>query len=168
MKMLTLLLLLPVTTLADVVDSSSTGFTISIEREVKVSPNSAYQQFSQIGDWWIADHTYFGKSENLSIDLKAGGCFCEIEGEKQVLHMTVSFVNPGSEVRMIGGLGPLQMMGVSGGMSWTFKALKNGNTKITHHYQVSGSIKGGLDKLAEIVNKVQTMQVDALVKRLSN
>ena len=167
MKILTLLLLLPLSALADVVDSSSNGFTISIEREIKVTTNVAYQQFSQIGDWWIADHTYYGKSENLSIDLKAGGCFCEIEGEKQVLHMTVSFVNPGSEVRMIGGLGPLQMMGINGGMSWKFEALDNGNTKITHHYQVSGAIKGGLDKLAPIVNKVQTMQVDSLVKRLS-
>jgi uncharacterized protein YndB with AHSA1/START domain len=168
MKTLILLFLFPLSVLAEVVDSSANGFTISIEREVKVNQQAAYQQFTNIEQWWIADHTYFGKSENLSLDLKAGGCFCEIEGDKQVLHMTISFVDPGNEVRMIGGLGPLQMMGVSGGMSWTFKPLENGNTKISHRYQVSGSVKGGLDKLAEIVNKVQTMQVDSLVKKFSN
>jgi hypothetical protein len=167
MKMLILLLVLPLTAIADVVDSSSNGFTINIEREVKVAPNTAYQQFSQIGEWWIADHTYFGKSANMTLDLKAGGCFCEIEGGKQVLHMTVTFVHPNNEVRMAGGLGPLQMMGISGGMSWKFEALDNGNTKITHRYQVSGSIKGGVGKLATIVDKVQVMQVDSLVKALN-
>jgi hypothetical protein len=167
MKILLLLLLAPISVLADVVDSSANGFTISIERQVNVSQQQAYRQFSRVGEWWLADHTYFGKSENLSFDLKAGGCFCEIENDKQVLHMTISFVNPENEVRMIGGLGPLQMMGISGGMSWSFEAISEGKTKITHRYQVSGSINGGLDKLAAIVNKVQTMQVDSLVSKLS-
>lgn len=168
MKTLILMFLFPLSALAEVEYSSDIGFSINIERQVKVNQQTAYQQFKRIGEWWIADHTYYGKSENLSLDLKAGGCFCEIEGGKQVLHMTVSFVNPGTEVKMIGGLGPLQMMGISGGMSWKFEALDNGNTKIIHRYQVSGSIEGGLDKLAPIVNKVQTMQVDSLASRLSN
>jgi hypothetical protein len=31
--------------------------------------------------------------------------------------MAVSYVEPNTELRMIGGLGPLQIMGVQGGMS---------------------------------------------------
>ncbi len=161
------LLLLPLNLIAKVVDSAPGGFVLKVERQVDVAPSVAYQHFSQINKWWIADHTYFGKSQNLSLELSAGGCFCEIEGDKQVMHMMVSYVEPDKEVRMVGGLGPLQMMGVNGGMSWKFESLKNGKTKITHQYQVSGWSAGGLDKLAPIVDKVQTMQVDALVNSLN-
>lgn len=161
------LLLLPLYLDAEVISSAANGFTIQIERQVAVKPAAAYQQFIEVGDWWNADHTYYGKSDNLTIDAKAGGCFCEIEGDKQVLHMTVSFVEPGKEIRMIGGLGPLQMMGVHGGMSWQFVPVGKNNTKIIHRYQVTGYMEGGLDKLAPIVNKVQTLQVDLLVKKLN-
>ena len=167
MKTLLLLLLLPFPAMAEVISASADGFIVKIERQIDVKADKAYQQFVQVDEWWIADHTYFGNSQNLSFDLRAGGCFCEIQGEKQVLHMTISYVNPGKEVRMVGGLGPLQMMGVSGGMSWKFGATEDGKTTITHHYQVSGSEIANLDKIASIVDKVQSMQVDSLVKRLS-
>jgi len=144
------------------------GFTIQIEETVSVDSKKAYQQFVNVGQWWNAEHSYFGKSENFSIQAKAGGCFCEIDGKRQVLHMTVSLVDPGKEIRMIGGLGPLQMMGVSGGMSWKFVSLGKNQSKIIHRYQVSGSIDGGLDSLAEIVDKVQQRQLLALVSKLTS
>lgn len=171
MKSLYFLLLLPLNLCAEVLSSGDRGFTIQIERQVEVEPAAAYQQFIKVGDWWNAEHTYYGKSENLSIDAKAGGCFCEIEGDKQVLHMTVSYVEPGTssnnpEIRMIGGLGPLQMLGVHGGMSWQFVSVGENKTKIVHRYQVTGYMEGGLDKLAPIVDKVQQMQVDSLARLL--
>ena len=81
--------------------------------------------------------------------------------------MTVSFVEPNKEIRMVGGLGPLQMLGVQGGMSWKFEAIGASKTKITHSYQVVGYMKNGLDTLAPIVDRVQKIQVNELAKRLT-
>jgi len=152
---------------AEVLSTAPNGFVIHLETTVKVDATTAYQQFLNVADWWDAAHTYYGKSENLSIDAVAGGCFCETFGENQVLHMTVSYVEPGREVRMTGGLGPLQMLGVHGGMSWKFEELENGVTKITHRYQVSGYVDGGLDKFAKFVNKVQAGQLEQLRQKLA-
>ncbi len=148
---------------AEVVSSSLQGFTIEIESEVSVDSQSAYRRFLEIGKWWNPEHTYFGKSENLYIEEKANGCFCETEGDKQVLHMIISYVEPGKEIRMIGGLGPLQMMGVNGGMSWRFMPTGKSTTKIIHRYQVVGYTSGGLKDLAPVVDQVQTLQVNNLV-----
>ncbi len=168
MKAIYFLLLLSFNLNAEVISSDSNGFLIQIESDVAVNASTTYNQFIKVGDWWNAEHTYFGKSENLSLQATAGGCFCEIEGNNQVLHMTVSYVDPGKEIRMIGGLGPLQMMGVYGGMSWKFVSTGKNKTRIIHRYQVSGYTDGGLDKLADIVDKVQTIQVESLVTKLKN
>ena len=152
---------------AEVISAENHGFEINIERVVNVDQETAYAQFLKINEWWSGDHTYFGDSKNLTIEAKAGGCFCEKLEGREVLHMTVSYVEPNKEIRMIGGLGPLQMLGVHGGMSWKFEAVESNKTKITHHYQVNGYMKGGFTGLAPIVDQVQTIQVDSLVKRLN-
>ena len=153
---------------AEVIDSDKNGFSIKIETHVKADAATSYQQFLRIGEWWNSDHTWFGKSENLRITPRAGECFCETSGDKEVLHMTVSFVNPNVEIRMIGGLGPLQMMGVHGGMSWKFEEIGPTETKIIHQYQVTGFATDGLDKLAPIVDSVQTIQVKALAAKIES
>ena len=65
-----------------------------------------------VGLWWDSSHTFSGNAENLSIDDKAGGCFCEnLENGGSVRHLEVVFVDPGKTLRMIGGLGPLSSDG---------------------------------------------------------
>lgn len=151
---------------SEVVSSSPLGFKLNIVKTVNVNSKEAYAQFIKVGEWWNAQHTYFGNSKNLSIEAKAGGCFCEKLDGKEVLHMTVTYVDPGNEIRMTGGLGPLQMMGAQGGMSWKFIPINDNQTTIIHHYQVSGYSKEGLESLAPIVDKVQTQQVENLVSKI--
>jgi hypothetical protein len=162
-----ILLALSLNSNAEVVSAENHGFEINIERVVKVDQKTAYEQFINVAEWWSSAHTFFGDSKNLTIEAKAGGCFCEKSEEKEVLHMTVSYVEPNKEIRMVGGLGPLQMLGVHGGMSWKFEAIDANTTKILHHYQVNGYMKGGFTGLAPIVDKVQTIQVESLVARLN-
>jgi len=126
-----------------------------------------YQQFLKINEWWDGDHSWFGSATNFYIEPRVGGCFCEVDGDKQAQHMIVTFIEPNKEIRMLGGLGPLQMMGVSGAMSWAFSVDKSGATQITHRYTVSGYHKDGLDKLAPIVDSVQGSQVARLVEKLA-
>ena len=68
------------------------GFLIENSAVVPVDAMTAWKALiNDVGKWWPADHTWFGRSEHLRIDARAGGCFCEIDGERQVLHMTISF-----------------------------------------------------------------------------
>jgi uncharacterized protein YndB with AHSA1/START domain len=164
---LTITMLISFNLSAEVSSSDNHGFVIKIERVVDVDQQTAYQQFLNVGQWWNDEHTWFGKASDMSIDAKAGGCFCEKQGNKEAVHMMVSYVEPNKEIRMTGGLGPLQMLGVHGGMSWKFEQTADNKTKITHHYQVVGYMQGGLKGLAPIVDKVQTTQVEGLVKKLS-
>ena len=162
----TLLLLLASASHADVTSKGEAGFNLVITGEVMTTPAKAYEQFVRINEWWIEGHTWYGNSEGLALEPKAGGCFCEISGDKQVLHMLVTYVQPGVELKMIGGLGPLQMMGVHGGMSWRFEPTPTG-TRIIQTYNVTGYAPGGLTDLADIVDSVQTSQMNALVTRIS-
>jgi hypothetical protein len=162
-----LLLSLPAITHSEVLSHSENGFSIQIQAEVSVSTEQAYQQFIQVNEWWDKSHTWFGDSKGLSIKAKVGGCFCEKNGKRQALHMTVSYVDPNHEIRMIGGLGPLQAMGIHGGMVWKFEPIDKHHSKIIHTYNVTGYSKDGLDSLASIVDQVQTIQVNHLVKMLN-
>lgn len=151
---------------AEVLESGKNGFTIESSSLVSVSSEQAYQQFLEINEWWNGEHSWFGSADNFYLEPKVGGCFCEIKGEQQALHMTVSFVDPGKELRMLGGLGPLHMMGIHGAMSWKFEAQENGKSKIVQRYAVTGFSEAGLDALAPIVDKVQTEQLQRLVAKL--
>jgi len=168
MKEIFLLVLLFVANSAqsEVVQQDADGFQIKIETRVQASAHDAYRQFLRVDEWWVADHTWFGDAKALRIEAKAGGCFCEQKGDRQVLHMLVSYVDPGKEIRLIGGLGPLQMMGVQGGMRWQFVDDKNGGSKIIQTYTVTGSSMQKLDQLAAIVDKVQTQQQQSLAQQL--
>ena len=153
---------------AEVLDSGDSGFVIEIATQTTSTASEAYQQFLKIGQWWDGDHSWFGSADNFYLEPKVGGCFCEVKGDQQAQHMTVSFVDPNSEIRMVGGLGPLQMMGLSGGMSWKFTDNENSQgSTIVHRYAVNGYTKGGLQSLAKIVDSVQTSQVQSLANILA-
>lgn len=148
-----------------VVSSADNGFDIAFEQQVKALPAQTYQQFLAIGQWWSNDHSWFGDATKMRLEPRLGGCFCEINGRRVARHMTVTYVDPGRELRMVGGLGPLQMMGVSGGMAWRFTPNDQG-TLIELHYQVSGYTQTGLGSLAPTVEQVLAEQLDKLTQRL--
>jgi uncharacterized protein YndB with AHSA1/START domain len=105
---------------------------------VPTDPRTSWSALvDDVGRWWPADHTWFGRSENLRIEPRAGGCFCEIDGDRQVQHMTIGFVVPGHMLRMLGGLGPLQGIGMYGALDWKFEPAEGG-TRITLRYQAGG------------------------------
>jgi hypothetical protein len=145
---------------AAITDSTSNGFTVKHEITIKGSPDNAYRQFvDHIGNWWSSEHTYSGNAANLSISAQAGGCFCEkLPNGGSVQHMTVVYANPGIAIRMLGGLGPLQSMAVTGSMTVNFSQVQD-STKVMVNYTVGGYVNGGILKLAPIVDKVIGEQV---------
>ena len=103
-----------------VTDSSYYGFTVKFDATLGRPPDVAYLCLvDDIGEWWNADHTFSGKSSNLTLDATFNGCFCEkLENGGFVRHMSVVFAEPGKVLRMQGGLGPLQSMAVTGTMNF--------------------------------------------------
>lgn len=151
---------------AKVLQIAEHGFIV--ENTIQTAHNSEFfwaKLVKGIDKWWPKDHTWWGQQGQLSIQTFAGGCFCETSGDKSAEHMRISFVEPNKILRMTGGLGPLQEMGMYGALNWTLSA-NNGATLVTLTYRVSGINPDGFEKLAPIVDKVQTMQLNQLKKYL--
>src|SRR5690606_27748588 len=117
-------------------DSSANGFTLENSAVVAATPDRAWDALvNHVGRWWPADHTWWGDSANLTIEPRAGGCFCERAGGRQAQHLEVVFVDPGRTLRMTGGLGPLQGMGLHGALEFRLAATDEGGTRITLWYR---------------------------------
>lgn len=145
---------------AEVVSSDSTGFHIKQTHRYDDSATNAYRVFvDDIDSWWPVDHTWFGADGTLTIDPVAGGCFCEIAGDRQAQHMTVAYVDPGRVLRLTGGLGPLQGLGLNGTMTLTFS-----DSELTLEYIVSGYPSVDLTQLAPVVDKVLSLQMTSFTQ----
>jgi surface antigen len=143
---------------AEVADSSAGGFTVKTTLSIQAAPDEVYRRLIHIGDWWDSAHTFSGDAHNLSIEEKAGGCFCEkLPNGGSVRHLEVLFLAPGKTLRMGGGLGPLQGIAASGSM--TIKLSPAGvGTKLETTYAVAGYLPSGMNTLAAPVDTVLTGQ----------
>lgn len=147
---------------AKVVHVTEHGFMVENIIVSKQSPEKIWHALiNDVDKWWPKDHSWWGKQGTFSIEATAGGCFCEVANKKSAEHMHISFVEPLKLLRMTGGLGPLQGMGVYGSLDWAF-TVEDNNTTVTLTYSVTGINPDGFEKLAPIVAKVQGMQLNAL------
>ncbi|MDM7861711.1 SRPBCC domain-containing protein [Alteromonas sp. ASW11-36] len=114
---------------------------------------------NDVDQWWPKDHSWwYGE---FSIEPVAGGCFCETHENNSAEHMRIVFVEHNKTLRMSGGLGPLQGMGMVGALDWQF-AEADGITTVTLTYRVHGIDANGFEALAPIVGQVQGIQLNAL------
>ena len=144
---------------AEVVSSSSNGFEVRQVVPLVVPPNIAFQSFANLPAWWDPQHTYSGKSQNLSVSLSPGGCFCErFPDGGGVEHMRVTYVEPGKHILMTGSLGPLLYEATAGVLDVQVKSTAGGS-QLTLDYKVAGFANGGADKLAPIVDQVLAGQM---------
>ena len=156
--------------LAEVRDSGTDGFTVENAGWVPVPADAAWKALVQdVGRWWPADHTWWGDAARLSIDARAGGCFCEIDGARQAEHLRVVLVEPGQLLRMSGGLGPLQGMGLHGVLEFRLTpAQQDGRdgTRIVLFYRAGGYGPEDLARFAPVVDRVQAQQLGGLLTLL--
>jgi len=144
----------------EVVDSTIAGFTIRHVATVKGSAADAYKRLVAVGEWWNSEHTYSGDAKNLTMDARAGGCFCEkLPDQGSVMHGLVVLAQPGKTLRMSAGLGPIQELGASGALTWAFSAAPGGGTTVEMTYAVSGYRPAGMNGLAAIVDTVMGEQL---------
>lgn len=151
---------------AEVKSASAAGFSIENVQEVPVDVATAWQALvNDVDRWWPREHTWWGEAATMSIDPRAGGCFCEIAGAQQAQHMTITFVDPPRLLRMLGGLGPLQGMGLHGALEWQLEPAAAA-TRITLRYQVGGYTPEDLSQFAPAVDQVQGLQLGGLADYL--
>ena len=147
---------------AAVTDIRENAFSIESTATLKAPPATVYRELAQVSRWWDPAHTWSGSAANLSLQLQAGGCFCEkLSGGGSVQHGRVINVQPAVLLRLDAPLGPLQEMPVSGVL--TFKlAPSAGGTLVTMTYRVSGAFTMDSAKLAPIVDSVLATQLERL------
>lgn len=154
---------------ADVKLVSDQGFVSSESVTVRATPEAVYRTLGQPATWWSSKHTWSGDARNLSLKLKAGGCFCErLPKEKgSVEHGHVIFARPAKMLRLRAALGPLQAEPVSATLTWSLKPVPGG-TEIVQDYAVSGMTKEGAATFAPAVDAVLSEQLERLARRIDD
>lgn len=147
---------------AAVLGSNATGFQLQIAARIAAPPARVWEAVLSPGKWWNSEHTYSSNPGNMTITPTAGGCWCERWAGGQVVHMTVVYVAPQQTLRLRGGLGPLQEMGVDGALTWTVKPAGDGETELRLDYAVGGYSPNGFDGLSRAVDGVLMEQMNRL------
>lgn len=154
---------------AEVSGLGSGGFTTSHSLEVAASPADSWQALVDVAGWWNGDHSWSGQAENLYLDARAGGCFCErLPNGGWVEHLRIVYLAPGRELRLQGALGPLMQLGVQGTMTWSVEATEEGGSRLSFTYVVHGHLTEGFDGIAPAVDGVIGEQLGRLGARLES
>jgi hypothetical protein len=153
----------PVPAIAAVTNASPSGFLLTIKSTLRTSPKTTFTKLQQVGSWWNGEHTYSGKAAALTLEMRAGGCFCERWDSNSIEHGRVLYVEREKALRIHGALGPLQEMAVNGIMHFALEKAGD-DTALTFTYRVRGSPDAALDKVAPVVDRVMTEQLTRLVR----
>lgn len=158
---------------ARVAEVSERGFVIRHVAEVPATPDEVWSVLLKPADWWDSAHTWSGRAASLTIDPRAGGCFCEVlpnaasaraAPRGSVEHMRVVYIEQPRALRMTGLLGPLQGDAAVGTMTVQLRPAGEGSgkTQIMLEYVVGGYLRTPADKIAPAVDGVLGAQLGRL------
>ena len=152
------------TAFAEVTGASASGFQVRESVHVGATPEVVYAALITPKRWWDPKHTFSGDAGRLTLDAKAGGCWCEtLPDGGSAEHLSVVYLAPGKVMRLRGALGPLQAMGVTGSLTFTLTAA-GGGTDLIATYAIGGYSKDGFDGLSKAVDGVLGSQISRLKK----
>lgn len=165
---------------ARVAEASDQGIVLRYVAAVPGSPEQAWNVLVAPASWWDGAHSYSGDSANLTIDPRAGGCFCErlparagegagVGDRGSVEHMRVIHADKARLLRMSGALGPLQADAVQGAMTFSLSPVQGngqGGTRIVVEYVLSGYLRAGLSRVAPAVDAVLGSQIERLARKV--
>jgi len=153
---------------ADVVSAAPGGLVVRSAVEVAATPDAVYEALtSGIAAWWPGSQTWSGNSRNLSMDARAGGCFCEkLSNGGSVQTMQVVYAEPGALLRLSGSApGPLQASAAIATQSWQLTKVGTG-TRIELTFSVAGYLAIGFDKIAPATDKAFADLLNHLAKHV--
>ena len=99
---------------ANVVDVASNGFTVQVTAHFAAPADMVFAALIKPARWWGPDHTFSHDAANLTLDAKAGGCWCEkLPRGGSAVHLTVVYVDPGKVLRLRGALGTVFRLAIA-------------------------------------------------------
>jgi hypothetical protein len=147
---------------AEILAAAPTGFTVRESFQSVAPAAKIWEALLAPARWWDDAHTWSGNAANMTLEPKAGGCWCEtLANGGSVQHMTVDFLDPEKTLRLRGALGPLGSLAVTGVMGVAIESSGAGS-KLTLSYQVSGSVPVDLQGIAADVDAVLAEQTARL------
>jgi Activator of Hsp90 ATPase homolog 1-like protein len=162
MRILGCIIGLAATPAAATITVTENGFAIENVVTAYAAPEVLWPALIEPRRYWNPQHSYSANAANFTLEVKAGGCFCETLGDGgSVEHMRVVMVLPNRQLRLVGGLGPLQQEGVAGSLTWTLKPV-DGGTEVTQTYVVGGHLQADKATMAPLVGKVLGEQLTRL------
>ncbi len=152
---------------AEVVDQQANGFSLQEHETIAAAPDKIWAELIQPAHWWSSAHTLSGDAKNMTLEVRAGGCWCEtLKGGGSALHMTVVQVRPDLLLRLRGALGPFQSTGMDGAMNIVLTP-QGKSTKVDLVYNLGGYVWGGYQALpstADGVLKLQLFRLKQLIE----
>lgn len=157
---------------ADVVNSASDGFELSLSRSSDRDVKTQFERIMRIAEWWSSEHTWSGDAKNLRITtLAAGGQWRETWDNGDIEHGRIIAGNRADNIWMVrfdAPLGPLQGMGVKAILTMEVEAQEAGGSEVRFHYLVTGASFQNLDQIAPVVDGVLVQQIESLVAKPAN
>jgi hypothetical protein len=138
---------------SEVKSVTPSGFEVPTVTTIAAPAERVDAAFGEVARWWSPSHTFSKDAANLSLELRAGSCFCE--------RLKDGGSVPGEGLRLRGALGPLQTQGVDGTLSWSLKPVEGG-IGVNQSYVVGGYIRGGMKQWAARVDRVLDEQLRQL------
>ncbi len=125
---------------AEVVETSPSGFRLRSAAVLETAtPDQAWAALVGWGDWWDPAHTYSGSSANLTLNVAAGGCLCEVWEGGEVEHVWVLLAWPEQGLlRMNAPFGPLQAQPITAILTYTIRPRDAGGVEVIQTFDVGG------------------------------
>ncbi|MEQ1687730.1 MAG: SRPBCC family protein [Sphingopyxis sp.] len=149
---------------AEPVVSTPQAVVITIERDSATAPDTLFDLMASPRLWWSNDHTWSGDAANMTLDARAGGCWCEVvAGGPSVEHGRVlNFDRRRRTIVFDASLGPLQTEAIAARLQWQVVARDGGGSRVVWRYRFIVPDGAGAG-LGPIVEQVLTQQVERLV-----
>jgi len=163
MRRAALILALLASPAAAEVVTSDAGFVTTNVANVTAPPAEVWAALIAPARYWNPQHSYSGQAASMTMEARAGGCFCEALADGgSVEHMRVVMVMPRRTLRLSGGLGPMQSEGVAGSLTWQVELAEDGGTRITQTYVVGGNMRMDRTEIARGVDMVLREELERL------
>ncbi|WP_226633325.1 SRPBCC family protein [Novosphingobium profundi] len=162
---------------AKVAEANTRGFVVRHMVEIPSGVDKTWETVLDPAEWWDSAHTWSGDAANLSIDPRAGGCFCELlphdaspraAPKGSVEHMRVVYIERPRLLRMTGALGPLQSEAVNGTLTIQLKPRggEGQDTVLLLEYVVGGYMRQPVEAMAGSVDAMLGAQLERLTSEL--